>query len=73
MASGGSLNNLSTDLLTPLWKTTPEFKDENDSPPEAVNRNDKTTGYGVRLRLVVHQLFAKRLLKCAFRVVALAV
>ena len=47
MASGG-LNNLSTDLLTPLWNTTPEFKDEKDSPGAAVNKDAKTAGYDVR-------------------------
>ena len=47
MATGGSLNNFATDLLTPLWKTTPEFKDESDSPGETVDKEDKATGYGV--------------------------
>jgi hypothetical protein len=63
MASGESLNNLPTDLLTPLWtKTTPEFKDEKDSPGETATKDGKSTGYGFRLiRCGFNQVFAKRL------------
>lgn len=48
MASGESLNKFSTDLLTPLWKATSECTEVIDSPEGTVDKNTKSTGYGVR-------------------------
>ena len=48
MASGDSLNNFTTDSLTPLWKATSEFEDETDSPGKNIDKSTKTTGYSVR-------------------------
>ena len=41
MASGDSLNNFSSDLLTPLWKATAEFHHKKDNTDEIPDNESK--------------------------------
>ena len=44
MASGESLSNFSSDLLTPLWKATAEFQKIKNNSEEIPDKESKSTG-----------------------------